>query len=197
LIASYIPFSNPLTAVFCRHIQPVINKIKAVHPCTPISFVNFNLSSRTSTHKAAADITDLVLCIDVLINNSTIALGPYSKTEDGIDSQFGTNHIGHFLLTNLLNPKILAAKPDARILNVSSSAHCRATCPAGEDYNFSDSATYNELEGYSQFKAANVLFTNSLAQNPSSHIVQIIFLHPRSIQGRLQKHASKTVWLKH
>lgn len=57
-------------------------------------------------------------------------------------------HIGHFLLTNLLPPKILAAKPGARIVIASSSSYRHATRPAGEDYNFSDGATYNEREGY-------------------------------------------------
>ena len=60
---------------------------------------------------------------------------PFSKTVDGIESQFGTNHIGHFLLTNLIMPKILAASPGARIVNVSSVSHRMADVNL-DDHNF-------------------------------------------------------------
>ena len=73
--------------------------------------------------KAAAEINDSVEKIDYLINNAGIMACPYRKTEDGIESQFATNHIGHFLLTNLLIGKILKAGKGARIVNVSSAGH--------------------------------------------------------------------------
>ena len=60
---------------------------------------------------------------------------PFSKTVDGIESQFGTNHIGHFLLTDLIMPKILAAGPGARIVNLSSLSHRMADVNL-DDYNF-------------------------------------------------------------
>ena len=173
--------------------QPVVDKIKAKHPSTQVSFVQCNLSSQTSVRTAAAEIIDSVPCIDILVNNAALPPCPYSKTEDGIESQFGTNHIGHFLLTNLLIPKILAAKPGARIVNVSSSAYRHAARPAGDDYNFSNGATYSEREGYFQSKAANVLFAKCLAQKLAPHGIQAFSLHPGSIPSGLQKHVSKAV----
>ena len=70
--------------------------------------------------EAAAKINESVDKLDILINNAGIMACPFAKTVDGIESQFGTNYIGHFLLTNLIMPKILAAGPGSRIVNVSS-----------------------------------------------------------------------------
>ena len=60
--------------------------------------------------------------IDILINNAAIMASPYAKTEDGIESQFATNYLGHFLLTNLLMEKLLLAAPGARTVNLTSTA---------------------------------------------------------------------------
>ena len=173
-------------------VQPVIDKIKATHHSTPVSFVQCNLSSQTSVRKAAAKIVDLVPHIDILINNAALPPGHYYKTEEGIESQFATNHIGHFLLTNLLMPRILAANSGARIVNVSSSAYRLARRPAGDEYNFSNGATYTPGKGYHQSKAANVLFTKSLAQKLEPHAIQAFSLHPGSIETGLRRHVSKT-----
>ena len=58
-----------------------------------------------------------------MINNAAIMACPFSTTADGIESQFGTNYVGHFLLTNLLMEKLLVARDGGRIVNVSSSGH--------------------------------------------------------------------------
>lgn len=165
-------------------VQPVIDSIKASHPTSATAFVGCNLSSQVSIRAAASSIADLVPHIDKLINNAAIPPGPYTQTPDGIESQFGTNHIGHFLLTNLLLPRLLAAPPGARVVNVSSSAHRYAT-HLFDDYNFSNGATYSEREGYVQSKAANILFTKALAQKLTAHDVQSFALHPGSIDTGL------------
>ena len=116
-------------------IQPVIDRINAINPEVRTKFINLDLSSLASVREAAASITANVEKIDVLINNAAVMTCPFSKTVDGIECQFGTNHIGHFLLTNLIMPKILAAGPGARIVNLSSSAHRMADVNL-DDYNF-------------------------------------------------------------
>lgn len=97
-------------------------------------FVPLDLGSQKSVRKAASEINGIATKIDLLINNAAIMACPYEKTEDGIESQFATNHLGHFLLTALLKDKILAAGAGSRIVNVSSSA-IRGTIRY-DDYNF-------------------------------------------------------------
>lgn len=113
---------------------PVIARISKASPDVKVQFVPLDLASQKSVRAGAAEINGLVTKIDFLINNAAIMACPYAKTEDGIESQFGTNHIGHFLLTKLLADKILAAGAGSRIVNVSSSA-IRGTIRY-DDYNF-------------------------------------------------------------
>ena len=116
-------------------IQPVIDRINATNPAVRTKFINLDLASQASVREAAASINANVKKIDVLINNAAVMAVPFSKTVDGIESQFGTNHIGHFLLTNLILPKIVAAGPGARIVNMSSVSHQMADVNL-DDYNF-------------------------------------------------------------
>lgn len=85
-------------------------------------FVPLDLSSLNSVRSCAKQLLEREKRIDLLINNAGIMMCPYSKTEDGFEMQFGTNHLGHFLLTLLLLPKINDSKP-ARIITVSSLGH--------------------------------------------------------------------------
>lgn len=85
---------------------------------------------------------------------------PRSVTEDGIETQLGVNHMGHFLLTNLLLDRLKASAP-SRIVNVSSVAHFRGKINI-KDVNSTES--YDPGEAYSQSKLANVLFTKELAR---------------------------------
>ncbi|ROT63047.1 putative retinol dehydrogenase 13-like isoform X3 [Penaeus vannamei] len=82
-----------------------------------------------------------------------------SFTEEGIELQLGTNHMGHFLLTNLLLDKLKASAP-SRIINVSSVAHMRGSIKF-DDLN--SEKNYDEGDAYAQSKLANILFTRELA----------------------------------
>lgn len=82
-----------------------------------------DLSSLASVRKAAAQINGLTEKVDIVILNAAVMVCPYSLTEDGVETQFGTNYLGHFLLTNLLRSAILNAGKGARVVCVSSSAH--------------------------------------------------------------------------
>ena len=97
--------------------------------------LELDLSPQMQVRKAAEEVNSYVEPIDVLTNNSAIMAVPYSKTMDGQESQFGTNHIGHFLFTNLITPKLLAAERGARVINVSISGHKREQVRF-DDYNF-------------------------------------------------------------
>ena len=116
-------------------IETVIKGIESAHPSVAAKHIRLDLSSHASIRDAAVSIKENVEKIDILINNAAIMACPFGKTVDGIESQFGTNYIGHFLLTNLLMEKILAAGNGARIVNVSSSGHRMADVRL-DDWNF-------------------------------------------------------------
>ncbi|KAK9695454.1 short chain dehydrogenase [Popillia japonica] len=116
---------------------------------------------------------------------------PYGKTEDGFETQIGTNHLGHFLFTLLLLPRIIKSAP-ARIVNVSSMAH-RGHIDF-DDLNW-DKRTYSAAGAYQQSKLANILFTkelNRLLKEANIEGVTVYTLHPGAINTDLQRHISTT-----
>jgi NAD(P)-dependent dehydrogenase (short-subunit alcohol dehydrogenase family) len=80
-----------------------------------------DLASLASVRKAAAQVNSYMETVDVLINNAATMAGPYEKTENGFESQFATNHLGHFLFTNLLMEKMV--RRGARVINVTSNGY--------------------------------------------------------------------------
>ncbi len=145
-------------------IQPVITEIQAISPGTKVDYVKLDLGSLISVRDAASVIDSLTHSIDVLINNAGImAVKDYTQTPDGIELQFGTNYLGHFLLTNLLLPKLVAAGKGARIVNVSSNAY-HLSPMRFDDYDFSKGKTYASWLAYAQSKTAQILFTSYLAE---------------------------------
>lgn len=104
----------------------------------------------------------------------------YTTNGNGIEIQFATDHLGHFLLTSLLLPKILSASPGARIVNVSSGGHYVGPVRF-DDYNFDDGKDYDGWSAYGQAKTANILFSRSLAEKLGSKGVFSYSLHPGSI----------------
>jgi NAD(P)-dependent dehydrogenase (short-subunit alcohol dehydrogenase family) len=93
--------------------------------------------------------------VDVLINNAGIMAAPYALTADGFESQIGTNHLGHFALTNLLLPRLTD-----RVVTVSSMAHWAGRIDL-DDLNWTN-RRYSPWLAYSQSKLANLLFTSEL-----------------------------------
>lgn len=162
-IAAAKPSIIFLLARSLAKVQPVIDEVTKCSPSTKAVFVSVELDSQASVRKAAEEISKQADKIDLLINNAGIMAVPFALTTDGIERQFGTNHVGHFLLTKLLMPKIKAAGPSARVVNVTSDGYkigpFRPT-----DYNFSNGSAYDVWSGYGQSKTANILFGKGLAQ---------------------------------
>jgi NAD(P)-dependent dehydrogenase (short-subunit alcohol dehydrogenase family) len=104
-----------------EQLDETIQKIKEETPSANIRSLVVDLASLKSVRHAAAEVNAYPEDIDVF-NNNRISGCPYRTTEDGFEAQFGTNHIGPFLFTNLILPKILASKAP-RIVNVSSAGH--------------------------------------------------------------------------
>lgn len=109
---------------------------------------------------------------------------PRSSTTDGLEMQIGTNHFGHFLLTNLLLDQLKASAP-SRIVTVSSLAHKFGRINR-DDINSEKS--YNKWEAYGQSKLANILFTRELAKRLAGTGVVANSLHPGAVKTELQRH---------
>lgn len=125
-----------------------------------ITLILADLSSLSSIKSAVQEITTLTDRVDVLINNAALVSSERTLTEDGIEMQFGVNHIGPFYLTHLLLPLFINA-PDGRIANLSSTTHRRGKIHF-EDVNLS--SNYNILRAYNQSKLANVFFSYELSR---------------------------------
>jgi NAD(P)-dependent dehydrogenase (short-subunit alcohol dehydrogenase family) len=107
------------------------------------------------------EFADGIESVDVLINNAGIMAVPYALTTDGFESQIGTNHLGHFALTNLLLPKI-----SDRVITVSSLMHWTGSVSI-KDLNWK-SRPYSAWWAYGQSKLANLLFTSELQRRLSA-----------------------------
>jgi NAD(P)-dependent dehydrogenase (short-subunit alcohol dehydrogenase family) len=122
-----------------------------------VDVIQLDLSDLSSVRKGAAEIREKYTKIDALINNAGIMQTPKLKTTDGFEMQFGTNHLGHFLLSGLLIDLVEAAA--GRVVTLSSIAHL-----SGE-IRFDDlmcETKYAPMDAYTQSKGANLLFALEL-----------------------------------
>ena len=138
--------------------------------------------------RAFADGVDTV---DVLVNNAGIMAVPYAQTVDGFESQIGTNHLGHFALTNLLLPKITD-----RVVTVSSGAHMAGWISL-KDLNWK-SRPYLAWPAYGQSKLANLLFTNELQRRltAAGSSVKAHAAHPGYSETNLQGNTGNAIGTK-
>jgi NAD(P)-dependent dehydrogenase (short-subunit alcohol dehydrogenase family) len=123
--------------------------------------------------------------IDLLINNAGVMASPFERTADGFELQFGTNHLGHFLLTALLMPTVLASAP-ARIVNVSSAGHFGSDI-VWDDINY-ERRPYDKWDAYGQSKTANILFSVELERRFAARATHAYALHPGGIVTELGRH---------
>lgn len=155
-----------------------------------VVFRLLDLASLDSVRIFASELLAEEPTIDVLINNAGVMQCPHWKTVDGYEMQFGVNHLGHFLLTNLLLERLKQASA-ARIVVVSSRAYEWINGIKFDDIN-SDN-TYNPREAYAQSKLANILFTRALARRLQGSSVIVNCLHPGVIRTELGRHMMKDI----
>lgn len=123
-----------------------------------VEFAALDLADLSSVRAFAADYRADRL--DLLINNAGVMALPYGRTADGFETQFGVNHLGHFALTGLLLPKLLAT-PGARVVSVSSGLHALADIDVGD---LNSERNYRRWIAYGRSKTANLLFVHELAR---------------------------------
>ncbi|XP_012536020.1 retinol dehydrogenase 13 isoform X2 [Monomorium pharaonis] len=124
--------------------------------------------------------------LHILINNAGVMRCPKSYTQEGIEMQLGVNHMGHFLLTNLLLDILKASMP-ARIVNLTSAAH-RSGQINMKDLNWEND--YDAGRAYGQSKLANILFTRELANRLKGTDVTVNAVHPGIVDTNITRHMS-------
>ena len=155
-------------------------------PKANISVLSLDLSSFESIKNAVSTFKTHSHRLDILFNNAGIMACPMSETAEGYEIQFGTNHIGHALLTKLLLPTMLktAEEPgaDVRIINLSSYGHTMAP-PSGIIFDKAALAQQTPWVRYGQSKLANLLYAQQLAKHYPS--ITTVAVHPGNIQTDL------------
>ncbi|KAE9366480.1 putative short-chain dehydrogenase [Stipitochalara longipes BDJ] len=205
-------------------IQECIDALKADFPNVDYHALKLDLSSQKAVREAAAEVLSWrgVPTIDIVVNNAAVMNIPErTLSEDGIEMQFATNHIGHFLFTCLIMPKLIkaadnSAKGATRIINISSLSPTMAsmrwsdinfekinkTLPEAEQPRYAthknwgavdpENKSYLPLEGYNQSKVANVLF--GIGANKrlyEKYGILSLAVHPGIIRTELSRYAAQ------
>jgi NAD(P)-dependent dehydrogenase (short-subunit alcohol dehydrogenase family) len=155
-------------------------------PNASLSILQLDLGTLKSIHQFAGAFHQRYERLDILMNNAGIMAPPYAVTEDGFESQTGTNHLGHFALTGLLLPKLLQT-PKSRVVTVSSYANLFGWI------NFNDLQSKKQYIGwlaYCQSKLANLLFARHLQHKLAAAEAGVISVavHPGHVVTNLQTH---------
>lgn len=155
--------------------QAVLDHITSLSVDKPALFLPLDLASLASVRACAQMFIQLNLPLHLLINNAGVA-GLRGLTQDGFEMTFGINHLGHFLLTQLLLPNLQSSGP-SRVVTVSSRAHKRT---AGIDWDAlrRPTSSWTGINEYAVSKLANLLFSAELAKRVQGTSVSTYSLHP-------------------
>ena len=166
-------------------LQAAVQEIQQEQPDAQLHTQCMDLADLDSVRNATTDILLYHAQINLLINNAGVMACPLSRTAQGFELQFGTNHLGHFLFTSLLAPALLDGAP-GRVVNLSSAGHKFA------NFNFADPSyhqrDYNKWLAYGESKTANVLFTVGLDGRIRERGVRVYAVHPGVIATNLSRH---------
>lgn len=146
-----------------------------------VDSLQLDLSSFVSIERCAAELLAKYERLDVLVLNAGLILDARSETEQGFETTFGVNHLGHFYLVSLLRERVIASAP-ARIVVVSSDAH-----KAVREFDFDDlmaERSYKPFQVYASSKLANILFAKELARQLEGTGVDVNAVHPGVVRTR-------------
>jgi NAD(P)-dependent dehydrogenase (short-subunit alcohol dehydrogenase family) len=148
-----------------------------------LRLIQLDLASLESVRRCADALLAEGKPFDVIIANAGVMACPKGITVDGFETQFGTNHLGHFVLVNRLAPLL---EPGARVVNLSSAGHRYADVDL-EDPNF-EHTEYKEFIAYGRSKTANILFAVEFDRRHRARGVRATALHPGAIETELARY---------
>lgn len=148
-----------------------------------LELVELDLANLASVRACADKLVATGEPFDLIINNAGVMATPFGKTADGFETQFGTNHLGHFVLTNRLASLL---KEGSRVVELSSAGH-RFSDVNLEDPNF-ERTEYTPFGAYGRSKTANVLFAVEFDRRHKDRGVRATAVHPGGIQTELGRH---------
>jgi NAD(P)-dependent dehydrogenase (short-subunit alcohol dehydrogenase family) len=148
-----------------------------------LELIELDLASLKSVRACADTLLNKGRFFDVVIANAGVMRTPFGHTADGFETQFGTNHLGHFVFINRIAPLIA---PGGRLVNVSSAGHRYSDVDLG-DPNFAHTP-YDPMIAYGRSKTANILFAVEFDRRHKARGVRATALHPGGIKTELGRH---------
>ncbi|KAJ1685848.1 hypothetical protein LUZ63_017238 [Rhynchospora breviuscula] len=164
------------------------------HPDSKLLVLEMDVSSLDSVRNFAKSFNSSNKHLNLLINNAGIMACPFQLSKDGVELQFATNHLGHFLLTNLLLEKMKSTAKQTgikgRIINVSSSGHRRSDGSRLDLEKLNDQSRYKPFPAYYDSKLANILHANELTRRlqEEGSLVTANSLHPGVIPTNIARY---------
>ena len=149
-----------------------------------LELVALDLASLRSVRACADDLLSKGQFFDLIIANAGVMATPFGRTADGLETQFGTNHLGHFVFVNRIAPLI---RPGGRLINLSSAGH-RFSNVDLEDPNFGRTS-YDPFVAYGRSKTANILFSVAFDRRHRGRGIRAAAVHPGVIQTELGRYA--------
>jgi NAD(P)-dependent dehydrogenase (short-subunit alcohol dehydrogenase family) len=192
--AEQLARQGALVVLACRRPAEAERAATAIRSRVPNARLEVRVLDLASLASVRAFATGFLAehdALHLLINNAGVMNTPAGKTADGFETQLGTNHLGHFLLTELLRDLLVRSAP-ARIVNVSSCFHDRAMGREG-DIDFDDLSferrRYDGWRAYAQSKLANVLHARELARQLAGTGVTAVSVHPGWVRTQLMRYS--------
>ncbi|KAI9272772.1 hypothetical protein BDA99DRAFT_499175 [Phascolomyces articulosus] len=171
--------------------QAAVADIKEITGNDKVEFIKLNLLSLQSVQAFVEEFKSKYDSLHILLNNAGVMMCPYSLSEDGLETQFATNHVAHYFLTIQLLPLLIKSGP-SRIVNVSSSGHNFTSFYAPDLERINDEKGYGPFTNYSYSKAFNILFTIELAKRLEAKGIKNVYVnsnHPGMVRSELGRHS--------
>jgi NAD(P)-dependent dehydrogenase (short-subunit alcohol dehydrogenase family) len=178
----------------CRDMkrgEEALNEVAEKTGSSKLVLKQLDLASLASVRTFAEDVNKTEPELHVLINNAGVMIPSERQvTKDGFEIQMGVNHLGHFLLTNLLIDLLKSSQP-SRIVVVSSMAHSSTTSSTFNFDNLNSEKYYRKWDAYGQSKLANILFTRELTKRLEGAGVTANSLHPGAVKTEISRHIGR------